>query len=137
VKKIISALAIAALGAAVITTTASARTESRFTVIGLTQSSHPTHGGVIVRDSLVLPGDRDVAIGHARIKFSPRAHHSVRARGVFTLAGGTLKVKGVFSGASGRVNVIGGTRRWNGAAGKVNLSNAGHGAERYRFTVVQ
>ncbi len=136
-RKVIPLLAIAGLCLGVLAASAAARVESRFTVIGLTKSSHPVHGGVIVRDTLVVPGDRNEVVGHARIKFTPRAHRSVRARGVFVVGGGTLKVKGVFSGSSGRINVIGGTRHWNGAAGKVKLSNAGQGAERYAFTVVQ
>src|SRR5947207_2290523 len=120
-RKTIAALSAAGLLVlAMLSGSASARTESHFTVIGVTKSSHPSgESGVIVRDKLVVPGDRDHVIGHARIKFTPVKTDSVRARGVFSLGGGTLKVKGTFgvTGSTGRINVIGGTRRWNGAAG--------------------
>jgi hypothetical protein len=137
-RKLIAALAGAGLVCALLAAGASARAETHFTVIGLAKSSRPSGGGVIVRDQLVSPGDRDDVVGHARIKFTPRSGHRVRARGTFTVGGGTLKVKGVFGpGSRGRILVIGGTRRWNGAAGKVKLRSAGEGAERYSFSVVQ
>jgi hypothetical protein len=65
------------------------------------------------------------------------AHNRVRARIVFYFADGSLKVKGVFGPTDHQLNIVGGTGRWNGAGGKVKLHNAGHGAERYTFTVVQ
>jgi len=135
-RKSFVAAALAALVIGVLAAPAGAQTVSKFSVITLTKSSHPSGGSIIVRSRLVEPGERNEVLGHGLAKFTPRGQR-VRARIIFYFADGSLKAKGVFGPGDNKLAVVGGSGRWNGASGKVKLSNAGHGAERYSFTVVQ
>lgn len=135
-RKLIPA-AIAALALASVTaTTAGAQTVTKFSVVTLTKSSHPSGNSIIVRHAVVEPGERNEVLGRDVAKFTPRGQR-VRARIVFFFADGSLKVKGVFGPGDNKLAIIGGSGRWNGASGKARLRSAGAGAERYSFTVVQ
>jgi hypothetical protein len=127
---------VATVSLAGLTAAAEAQTASKFSVIALTRSSHPSGSSIIVRSTLVEPGERSEVLGHDLAKFTPRGDR-VRARIVFFFADGSLKAKGVFGPGDDKIAIIGGSGRWDGASGKVKLRNAGPGAERYTFTVVQ
>ena len=136
-RKLISTTALAGLAVGLVAATAAAQTATTFSVVTLTKSSHPSGQDIIVQSKLVEPAERSEVIGHGLARFTPRAHNRVRARIVFYLADGSLKVAGVFGPRDNQLNIIGGTGRWNGASGKVKLHDAGKGAERYTFTVAQ
>lgn len=137
VRKLINAAAVSGLAVGLVPATAAAQTSTKFRVVTVTKSSHPSGHSIIVRSKLVEPAERSEVIGHGLATFTPRAHNRVKARIVFYLADGSLKVKGVFGPTDNLLRIVGGTGRWTGAGGKVRLHNAGHGAERYTFTVVQ
>jgi hypothetical protein len=121
---------VAVLGA-VIVSTAGARIESRFSVLAHQTSGHPVGNHFISRGRLVQPGDRDDVVGRYRAKFS--RHGGVHAIAKFP--DGTIKIQG--NGSAHRVPIIGGTGRWNGAAGKVKTRNLRHGYTLLTFIVVQ
>jgi hypothetical protein len=132
VRKILLIGAIAtALAATGLVGTAGAQTASRFTVLAIDQSRHHQRSGaLVIRGRLAVPGDRDDTIGHFKAKFT-LAHHKLRVRAVFYFANGKIKAKGTLS-HNNRVQIIGGTRAWNGASGKILT----HGS-RLLFVVVQ
>jgi hypothetical protein len=136
-RRLISTAVLAGLVVGLVAATAAAQTATKFSVVTLTKSSHPSGHDIIVRSNLVEPGERSEVIGHGFARFTPRAHNRVRARIVFSLADGSLKVKGVFGPTDNQLSIVGGTGRWSGASGEVKLHDAGEGAERYTFTVVQ
>jgi hypothetical protein len=137
VRKLISTAALAGVAVGLVAPTAAAQTATQFSVVTLTKSSHPSGHNIIVRSRLVEPRERSEVIGHGLARFTPRAHNRVMARIVFYFADGSLKVKGVFGPADNRLSIVGGTGRWSRAGGTVKLHDAGEGAERYTFTVVQ
>jgi hypothetical protein len=136
-RKLISTAVLAELLVGLVAATAAAQTTAKFSVVTLTKSSHPSGHDIIVRSKLVEPADRSEVIGHGFARFTPRPHNRVRAQIVFYFTDGSLKVKGVFGPTDNQLNIVGGTGRWSGANGKVMLHDAGDGAERYTFTVVQ
>lgn len=136
-RRLISTAALSGLTVGLVAATAAAQTATRFSVVTLTKSSHPSGHNIIVRSELVEPAERSEVIGHGLARFTPRARNRVRARIVFYFADGSLKVTGVFGPTDDQLTIVGGTGRWNGASGKVRLHNAGQGAERYTFTVLQ
>ena len=136
-RKLISTTAVSGLAVGLVAATAAAQSATRFSIVTLTKSSHPSGHNIIVRSQLVEPAERSEVIGHGLARFTPLARNRVRARIVFHFADGSLTVKGVFGPTDNRLNIIGGTGRWNGAGGEVRLHNAGPGAERYTFTVVR
>jgi hypothetical protein len=137
VRKLITTAALSGLVVGLVAATAAAKTTTTFSVVTLTESSHPSGHSIIVRSKLVKPAERSDVIGHGLARFTPLTRNRVRARIVFYFADGSLKVKGVFGPKDNRLTIVGGTGRWSGAGGEVKLHNAGHGAERYTFTVVQ
>jgi hypothetical protein len=137
VRKLISTAALSGLVVGLVAGTAAAQTATTFSVVTLTESSHPSGHNIIVRSKLVEPAERSEVIGHGLARFTPLDRNRVRARIVFSFADGSLTVKGVFGPQDNRLTIVGGTGRWSGAAGEVKLHNAGHEAERYTFSVVQ
>jgi hypothetical protein len=136
-RRLISTAALSGLTVGLVAATAAAQTATSFSVVTLTKSSHPSGHNIIVRSELVEPAERSEVIGHGLARFTPRARNRVRARIVFYFADGSLTVTGVFGPTDDQLTIVGGTGRWNGASGKVRLHNAGQGAERYTFTVLQ
>lgn len=117
-------------------TGASAHTPTKFAVITLTKSSDRSGDTIITRGRLVRPSDRRKVIGHYVARFRPLAGNRVRTHIVFDLAGGSLTVKGVFGPNDNVLTVTGGSGRWARAGGTTKMHDAGHGAERYSFTIV-
>jgi hypothetical protein len=121
---------LAALAAATVAAGASAQTVSKFSVIAKPTSGHrsgPNH--FVVRGRLVQPGDRDDILGHFKARFA--RHGRIHAVAIFP--DGKIK----FQGQGNRIPIIGGTGRWNGAAGKVLIHNLRRNAALLTFTVVQ
>ena len=127
------ALAVAAvLALTVVASTAAARTETRFSVIAHNQSAHrvgPRH--FVVKGSLLQPGDRDSVVGSFKAKFARRG----RIHAVAFFPDGKIKIQGRTN--ANRVPIIGGTRRWNGAAGKLKIDQLNRNNSLLTFIVVQ
>jgi hypothetical protein len=133
-RKLTAAVAIAALAIAVSASSASAQTVTKFSVIAIGHG-HRTSSGFVVKGRLVEPGERSEVVGAFKAEFSgPNAGH---VRLVAFFPDGKLKANGRIAPGDHKVPIIGGTRRWNGASGKVIARSAGRNAERLTFTVVQ
>ena len=129
-RRILLASALAVLAFAAVAATALAATTTEFSVIAQTTSHHatPDHHFVI-KGRLLQPGDRDDVVGHFKARFGP--HHHIQA--VASFPDGSIKVQG----KGNRVPIIGGSGRWNGAAGKMVVHPRPHNNALLHFTVVQ
>jgi hypothetical protein len=123
---VITALAFAALAA-----TAAARTESRFNVVEIVKSAHRVGNHFVTSGKLVVPGDRDDVVGHDHVKFSRKGN----IHAVVHFPDGTIKAQG--NANANRIIIVGGSGRWNGAAGKINFRSLSHRATLLRFAIVQ
>lgn len=131
-RKVFLVVSLVAVATAAIAATASARTETRFSVVHVDTSGHPSgHNTLIQRGRLLLPTTHRV-VGHDVIKLTlhPR-RHTARIRIVARFRGqGSLKAKGIVGANKNpsRIPIIGGTGAFNGAAGKLKA----HGLSRHR-----
>jgi hypothetical protein len=122
--------ALAALAVVAVAATASAQTASKFSVIAIKTSAHragPSH--FVVHGRLVQPGDRDHVLG----TFKYRVSRHFRVHAVAFFPDGKIRVQG----KGNRLPIVGGTGRWNGAAGKLLVRTLGNRASLLTFTVVQ
>jgi hypothetical protein len=124
-------LALVALAAGVLAATAGARVESRFSVI-----AHATHRARVgnhqlEKGRLLVPGDRDDIVGHYLAKFSRRG----RIHAVAIFPDGKIKIQGNTN--ANRIPIIGGSGRWNGAAGKLKTRGLSRRDTLLTFIVVQ
>jgi hypothetical protein len=134
-RRVLLLSALTALVAAAIVGTAAAQTVTRFSVIATQTSSHRTDNGFVSRGRLTKSG-RVVGRYHAR--FTPRGHHRVKINALARFRGeGSLKAQGVEGPGDNRIPIIGGTRAFDGAAGKLQTNGIGHGRTRLTFTFVQ
>ena len=130
------AAAVAVVVVGVPAVSASARRSSakprttHFTVFDKTIGHHPTANGdgVVFRDILAKPNDRDQLVGHLRGVIRPCAHHGgscfLNKDRVHIFGAGDLKVRQKFLESAPdlqneRLIIIGGTGEFNGAAGKM------------------
>ncbi len=133
-RKLTAAVAIAALAIAVSASSASAQTVTKFSVLAIGHG-HRTSSGFVIKGRLVEPGERSEVVGSFKAEFSgPRGRH---VRLVAFFPDGKLKAHGRSGPGDDKLPIIGGTRRWNGASGKVIAHSAGNNAELLTFTVVQ
>jgi hypothetical protein len=123
---VIAAVAVAALAA-----TAGARTESRFTLIETAKSQHRAGNHTITHGVLALATDPDDIIGTDRVKFNRKGNIHARAH----FGGGTIKAQGNVNAS--RILIVGGSGRWNGAAGKINFRSLSRRKTLLRFAIVQ
>jgi hypothetical protein len=130
VRKLIATAAIAALAAGAIASTAGAQTVSKFSVQTVTTSHHVVGGVDIDRGRLAEVGERSETVGFFKAK--SRGNH---LRAVFFFPDGKIKANGNFTHA--KVPIVGGTRRWNGASGKLKFRPLGEEDAVLTFTVVQ
>ncbi len=79
---------------------------------------------------LYVPGTSTVA-GTDRVKFSRRGN----VHAVVRFPDGKLKAQGNINAS--RILVVGGSGRWNGAAGKINVRPLSHRKTLLRFAIVQ
>ena len=129
-RKLIAATVAALALAAVTGTTAGAQSVSTFSV--QTVGSHSTHHGTRLLATLSEVGEPGEAVGALKVDFTSRT--SVRA--VAFLSGGKLKFKGEFRN-NNKLHIVGGTRAWDGASGKVKVHNLPGPEVVLSFTVVQ
>lgn len=122
---------VAALAAAVLAPTAGARSESRFRVIADSTSHKQRQHTFILKGKLREPHNRSNVLGHFRAKFRKGGHINA----VFTFDNGKIKANG--NQNNNKVPIVGGTRHWNGAAGKLLIHNRKHNQALLKFDVVQ
>ena len=130
-RRLVFAAVIATLVAAVFAASAAARSESRFRVI-----ADPTHQvqrqhAFVLKGKLRQPHNRSNVVGHFRAKFRKGGHLAATA----TFANGKIRVSG--NQKNHKVPIVGGTRAWNGAAGKLLIHNLKHNEALLKFVVVQ
>jgi hypothetical protein len=132
-RKLMVAVAATLALAAVTAQTASAQTVTKFSVLTARSHGHRITNGFAIRGALVVPGDRDDVLGSFKARFTGQRGRHVRA--VFFFPDGKIKANG--NQSNNKVPIVGGTRRWNGASGKVNIGNLPHtGNVILTFTVV-
>jgi hypothetical protein len=130
-RKLIAPVAVAALASGATAATAGAQTVTKFSVVALVKHGHRITGGFEIRGKLVEPGDRDDVVGTFEATFKRRNH----TRFVAFFPDGKLKANG--NDENRKLPIVGGTRRWNGASGKLVHHSLGENAEFLTFTVVQ
>jgi predicted secreted protein len=125
------ALAVAAvLALAVIASTAAARTESKFSLVEVQKSSRRVGNHFVNHGVLFVPGTSTVA-GTDRVKFSRKGNVHAVAR----FPDGKIKAQGNVDAS--RIVVVGGSGRWNGAAGKIKIHQLSRRKTLLSFAIVQ
>jgi hypothetical protein len=136
-RRIFLAVALTAIAVAAMAATASAQRVTTIRVVAIQTSQHRSGNSQIAHGRLVVPGDRSDVVGRYQAKFT-QLHRAFRIRAVATFFGqGTLKVKGTESRGDNRILVIGGTRHFNGAAGKLRTRSLSRRNTLLTFTFVQ
>jgi hypothetical protein len=127
-RKFILAAALAVLGVAVFATSASAF-DHHFTVLAKQKSAQRAHNSVRFKDKLLDPNNRHNKVGRDRGKcrFSPRKE-KVKCHAVIHLNGeiggvGNIRVRGDVERDDHHLVVLGGTRQFDGVAGKMTIHN--------------
>jgi hypothetical protein len=123
----LATVAVAALTAG----TAAAQTATKFSVIEKVKTGKRTDCCFITTGVLLSPttGNR---VGTDKVKFNRTRPH---VGGVFYFPDGKLKVAGDLRHQ--KVPIVGGTRRWNGASGKLKFEPLTNRKTLLTFTVVQ
>jgi len=137
-RRILLIAALAAVAVAAIAASASAQRVTTITALSIPRSQHRSGHSQIQRGVLVDPTDRDDHLGRFHAKFTPQGRRGLRIRAVAVFGGhGSLKVKGTVGRGDNRISVIGGTRAFNGAAGKLKIHTLKHGRALLTFVFVQ
>ena len=135
-RKFILAAALAVLGAAVFATSASAF-DHHFTVLAIQKSSHRAGpNGFVAKHKLLDPNNRSSKVGRDRVKCRDKGR-GLKCHALFHLNGriggiGHIRVRGDLERGDHHLVVIGGTRQFNGVAGKLTV----HG-NRLHFDLVR
>jgi hypothetical protein len=132
-RKLIAAAVAAVSLAAVTATTAGAQTATKFSVRTASPKGHETSTGFVAHGRLAEVGDPSETVGSYKLRFSgPHLRH---LRSVFVFPDG--KIKAVGNPNHNKTPIVGGTGRWNGASGKVKVTNLPGLNVILTFTVVQ
>ena len=125
-RKLIAAASLAAVGLALLAIPASASFDHHFTVLEKASfKPFSNETAFRFRGKLFDPRNRDDRVGRDRGVCKVRPSGTLRCRGTYHLNGeiggfGDIKVRGnLQSGKPQRLNVIGGSGDFNGAAGKL------------------
>ena len=133
-RRLIAGLAVAAIGVGLLAPAANAQTVNKFTVKTAKTRGHRVTGGFKIHGLLVVPGDSDDVLGTFEATFTGR--HGDHVRAVFFFSDGKIKANGDQN--HNKIPIVGGTSRWNGASGKVKITDIPHsGNVLLTFTVVQ
>jgi hypothetical protein len=140
-RRVITAgVALAAVGAAIVAAPAGARPShsvrvTTFSVVEHVRSAHRRGNTFITRGVLTEPGSGGTDVeGFDKVEFTPHGG-TVHARGVFFFPDGKLKANGDLRHR--KLPIVGGTRRWNGASGKLKFRPITSRRTLLTFTVVQ
>ena len=140
-RKLIVTAVLATLGAAVLAATASASFDRHFTVLAKT-TRHQTADGFRFRERLFEVGNRGNRVGRDRGRCKITGRNAVRCRVQVHLNGevggfGDIRLAGNLKPRDRRLNVVGGTRDFNGVAGKLQLSYIHQSPSRLHFDLVR
>jgi len=141
-RKFILAVALVALGAALLASSASAF-DSHFQVLAKDRSGHRVgHNGFRFRQVLLNPNDRSDRVGHDRVTCRQKSQHRQKCHALVRLNGeiggrGEIRVVGDVGSGDNRLNVVGGTQQFNGVAGKVIVHNKNRGVSKLHFHLVR
>ena len=140
-RRIITAgVALAAVGAAIVAAPAAARPShsvrvTTFSVVEHVRSAHRRGNTFITRGVLTEPGTGGADVeGFDKAAFT-RHDGTTHVRAVAFFPDGKLKVNGDLRHR--KVPIVGGTRRWNGAGGKLKFHPITSRRTLLTFTVVQ
>jgi hypothetical protein len=141
-RKFILAAALAALGAAVLASSAVAF-DHHFTVISKEKSGHQVGNTFRFKDKLLDPDNRHDKVGrlHGLCRFKhpgkTKCHARVHLNG--EIGGfGDLRVRGDLDGGPNHLVVLGGSADFDGVAGKLTDHNTKkHGVDRLHFDLVR
>jgi hypothetical protein len=132
-RKVFPVLAIAVVSLAIYAATAGAVSASRFSVETIATAAHQTPDHHFVeRGKLVEPGEVSEVVGAYKGRFSRTGH----TRLVLFFPDGKIKANGD-QGRELKIPIVGGTRRWDGASGKVKFTYLPHNRALLTLTVVQ
>jgi hypothetical protein len=127
----VTALAVAAMAAS-----ASAQRTTTLSVIAVQKSQHRVSHTRFISKGALVRSNR--VVGHYRARFTFRRHsRNTHINAVAKFRRGSLKVNGTQGPGDNRVPIIGGTGRFNGAAGKLKTHNLGHNQTLLTFVFVQ
>src|SRR5690349_15305696 len=133
-RRVLALAAVAAVAVAIPASTASGITATKFGVVGVTKFINVNPHRVIVKGVLVKPHQRGVQVGAFKILVKGKSQRPP-LRIAFIFPDGKIKAKGPQNAK--RLQVTGGTRAWNGVAGKVKARSRGERTERYTLTLVR
>ena len=133
-RRLIPASALAVVAALVLAIPAGAVTKAHFSVAAIHISSHHTHNAFVFTERLRR---HHRVVGHDEVTCHPRKHHKLSCRAVFFFAAGKIKAKGNFGRGDNRLQVIGGTRRFDGVAGKILIHDLSASKTRLEFFLVR
>jgi hypothetical protein len=129
-RQLMLAAVVAALGAALLATSAFAF-DPHFYVHQRYKSGHDTGQNTFVRqDKLLDPHNRQNRVGRDRWKCHVKSHPSrLKCRALIHLNGGIggkgyIRVKGVIQHKDKYLNVVGGSRQFNGVSGRMFWNGA-------------
>jgi hypothetical protein len=141
-RKFILAVALVALGAALLASSASAF-DSHFKVLAKNRSGHRVgHNGFRFRQVLLNPNDRSDRVGHDRVTCRQKSQHRQKCHALVRLNGeiggrGEIRVVGDIGSGDKRLNVVGGTQQFDGVAGKVLVRAMHSNTNRLHFHLVR
>jgi hypothetical protein len=137
-------IGVMALGAAVVASPAFAF-DHHFTVLAKQKSFHEAgQKAFVLKDKLRDPNNRSSKVGRDRFKCREKHRNKVKCHGLIRLNGkiggkGHIRVKGDLQGGDNHLVVVGGTRQFNGVAGKMTIlpSTKPGISRRYHFDLVR
>jgi len=141
-RKFVLAVALVTLGAALLASSASAF-DSHFTVLAKNRSGHRVgHNGFRFRQVLLNPNDRSDRVGHDRVTCRQKSQHRQKCHALVHLNGeiggrGDIRAVGDVGSGDNRLNVVGGTRQFNGVAGKVLVRAKHSNTNKLHFHLVR
>jgi hypothetical protein len=142
-RKFMLAAALAALGAAVLASPAVAF-DHHFTVVAKPKSSHGVgHNAFVFRDKLFDPHNRHDRVGRDRGKCRSKHGNKVKCHLRVHLNGeigglGDIRARGDLDQGPDHLVVFGGTRQFDGVAGKLTIRNTKReDVQKYHFDLVR
>ena len=142
-RKFIAAGSLAALCIALLAIPASASFDHHFGVIGKQVSGHGGENGFSFQDKLLDPDNRHDKVGRDWGKCEVRRGiRKLKCRVLVHLNGkiggfGNIAVRGNFGGHDNRLNVVRGTKDFNGVAGKMLIHNVHGDVDKLHFDLVR
>jgi hypothetical protein len=140
-RKFLLVAAVAAIGTGLLALPASASFDHHFTVIAISKSGQRTHDGFKFREKLVAPWNHRNQVGHDRVECTGD-RHAIKCKGIFNLNGeiggaGRLRGNGNLGPGDHKVNIVGGTNDFNGAAGKLLVHDLSGRKTRLHFDIIR